>query len=210
MKNFLLPNLLADAINPTTIEAWRGTAPLPNFHSYESAVAKARIADSCLSKILVPLSLAEDSGASLDVAQELARESGAQIVLLHVVQLNIAGEERGIHRARLLDELSREAERQLSQLARSMGKHVKTETVACAGRPAGAILETSKRLGADAIVLGLRNYPRWLKWFHRQTASSVLRQADCLVCLVSPNHRQAAAIWRESFANTRQVILRAA
>src|SRR5208282_2758459 len=63
--------------------------------------------------ILVPLALSGSSYAALAIAKDLARESQAKLVLLHVVQLNIAGEERGIQRTRLLNELCRNAEFQL-------------------------------------------------------------------------------------------------
>ena len=43
--------------------------------------------------ILVPLTLIEDARAPLRLARSIAMKSEAKIILLHVVQLNIAGEE---------------------------------------------------------------------------------------------------------------------
>jgi hypothetical protein len=63
--------------------------------------------------ILVPLALSGSSHGALAIAKNLVCEFQVKLVLLHVVQLNIAGEERGIQRTRLLHELCRNAEFQL-------------------------------------------------------------------------------------------------
>jgi K+-sensing histidine kinase KdpD len=193
MKHLLLQTLMAARpVNLAMVDAARAVNRFSNFGRHENDAACVRTRAPESRKILVPLSLEGNAGASLAIAEELARESGAQMVLLHVVQLNIAGEERGIHRARLLEELCREAELELTRLARSLGGHVQTGVVVEAGRPADVIVETARRLGAGGIVLCLKTYPRWLKWFHRQTALRVARQAACTVCLVTPGRRPAA------------------
>ena len=135
--------------------------------------------------ILVPLALSGNSHAALATAKNLARESHARLVLLHVVQLNIAGEERGIQRTRLLHELCRNAEFQLQQLADCLGDQVTTEVLVCEGRPAEAIVEMARRLQADTIVMSTHGHRGWLKWLHRNTARNVMRQAPCTIRLVS-------------------------
>jgi nucleotide-binding universal stress UspA family protein len=142
--------------------------------------------------ILVPLTLSSSSHVALAIAKNLPRQSEARLVLLHVVQLNIAGEERGIQRARLLNELCRNAETQLRELANCMGDQVTTEILVCEGRPAEAIVETARRLQADTIVMCTHGYRGWLKWFHRNTALNVMRQAPCSTWLVVPGKRGAA------------------
>ncbi len=139
--------------------------------------------------ILVPLTLSDASHAALAIAGNLARESDAKVVLLHVVQLNIAGEERGIQRTRLTNELCRDAESQLRQLAGSVGDQVTTDVLVCEGRPAEAIVETATRLGADAIVMRTHGHRGWLKWLRRNTALKVMRRAPCKVWLVLPGKR---------------------
>ncbi len=134
--------------------------------------------------ILVPLTLSRGTQATLAIAKKLARESGAKLVLLHVVQLNIAGEERGIQRTRLLDELCRSAESQLQLLAQGLGGHATTEVLVCPGRPAEAIVDAAKRLQPDTVVLFKHGYRNWLRWLHRNTARAVMRQAPCRVCLI--------------------------
>jgi nucleotide-binding universal stress UspA family protein len=154
--------------------------------------------------ILVPLALSGDSRAALAVARQLAGESGAKLVLLHVVQLNIAGEERGIPRARLLQELCRDAGLQLQPLAASLGAPAAAEVLVCAGRPAEAIVETAGHLRADAIVMGTHGHRGWLKWLHRNTALNVRRRVPCIVWLVAPAREQAArpTRWRQAATGT--------
>ncbi len=136
--------------------------------------------------ILVPLALSGSSHAALATARNLACESQARLVLLHVVQLNIAGEERGIQRTRLLRELCRNAEFQLQQLADCRGGQVTAEILVCEGRPAEVIVETARRLQADTIVMCSHGHRGWLKWLHRNTALNVMRQTPCTMLLISP------------------------
>lgn len=139
--------------------------------------------------ILVPLALSGSSHGALAIARNLARESQARLVLLHVAQLNIAGEERGIQRTRLLNELCRNAEFQLQLLADCLCGQVAREILVCEGRPAEAIVETARRLQVDTIVMCMHGYRGWLKWLHRNTALNVMRQAPCKMLLISPGRR---------------------
>jgi nucleotide-binding universal stress UspA family protein len=162
---------------------------IPIFTRGENNGSQSEVLASSFKKILVPVTLSGSSAPGLGLARKLARESGAQLVLLHVVQLNIAGEERGIHRARLLSELCLAAELELMQLAASIADHVTTEIIVCEGRPAEAIVQTAGRVRADAIVMSVRHHHPWLKWLHRNTAFHVVRQAPCAVILVSMDKR---------------------
>jgi len=102
-------------------------------------------------KILVPVTLADGSRAAVAVAANLAKESGASLALLHAVQLSIAGEERGIPRTRLVNDLCREAEGQLRQLLEGVTLQTPTEIIVREGRPAQTIVESARRLAVDAI-----------------------------------------------------------
>ena len=133
--------------------------------------------------ILVPLALSGSSHGALAIAKNLVCEFQVKLVLLHVVQLNIAGEERGIQRTRLLHELCRNAEFQLQQLADCLGDQVVTEILVCEGRPAEAIVETARRLHADMIAMSTHGHRGWRKWLHRNTARNVMRQASCTIRL---------------------------
>jgi nucleotide-binding universal stress UspA family protein len=139
-----------------------------------------------LKKILVPVTLADGSRAAVAVAANLAEESGASLVLLHAVQPNIAGDERGVRRARFVNELCRDAEQRMRQLAASVRGQVPMEFVTCEGRPVDIILQEAHGLAADMIVMCTHGYRGWLAWLHRQTARQVLRRSFCPVWLISP------------------------
>jgi nucleotide-binding universal stress UspA family protein len=139
---------------------------------------------STLKKILVPLTLDGNSERTLALLRNLAATPGSKITLLHVVQLNIAGEERGIARARLLEDLRYAAELELRMLAALVGNDVETEVTVSAGRPADIIVKTAKQIQADTIVMCVHPHRRWLKWLHRETALNVARKAACDVVLV--------------------------
>lgn len=138
--------------------------------------------------ILVPLDVPHFSRACLDIAQNLARESGATLVLLHAVWLNIVGEERGIHRFRIIQEMCRHAESQLKELSEQMGPDIGTKVIVREGLSADAILETARHLQADAVIMQTHARRGWHKWFHRNTASKVIRQSPCPVWLVGQSN----------------------
>jgi nucleotide-binding universal stress UspA family protein len=134
--------------------------------------------------ILVPVTLSSPTQAALPVARNLALKSNAKLVLLHVVQLNIAGEERGIHRTRIVNELCVEAGRELHRLADGLGEQVAVEVLVSSGRPSETIVQTAGRLNADAVVMFSHGRRGWRRWLHRNTARMVAKQAPCDVWLV--------------------------
>jgi universal stress protein A len=136
--------------------------------------------------ILVPLTLSRGSFATLAIAKDLAEKFDARLVLLHVVNLNIAGEERGIPRGRIFENLCQNAENQLHRLAGCAADRATVETLVGVGRPADVIVESARRLGADSIVLRRHIHHPWLNWLHQNTARRVVRQAPCRVWLVTP------------------------
>jgi nucleotide-binding universal stress UspA family protein len=139
---------------------------------------------STFKKILVPLTLNGDPENSLALLRDLAATLGSKLTLLHVVELNIAGEECGIARARLLNELCRDAELELRLLATLIGEVAETDILVTVGRPAEVIVQTAERIEADTIVMRAHPHHRWLKWLHRKTALNVARKATCDVVLV--------------------------
>ena len=179
----------SDAENIPTILA--GTR-LAEWRSEGNDASKAQCRAFGSRKFLVPLTLSADSRVSLAVARKLARESGAQLVLMHAVQLSITGEERGIPRSQLLNELCHDSERQLREWASDIGENSDIEIVVREGRPAEAIVETARCLDVDAIVLCAHNRCGPLNWLRRNTAEHVARQAPCPVWQILPVLRAKA------------------
>jgi nucleotide-binding universal stress UspA family protein len=135
-------------------------------------------------KILVAISQSQESRAALAGALMMARASGGECFLLHAVELNIAGEEHGIAREKLLCELMGAAEWRLTDLARAWCAEVPFTVVVAEGPPADTILRTAQALGADAIVMGPRR-SEGFKWLRRDHARRVEREAPCPVHIVN-------------------------
>ena len=145
-------------------------------------------------RILVPVTLSAESCSALAIASDLAEKFGSSLILLHAVQLNIAGEERGIPRMHLMQQLCQDSEQQLRQWATNAGVAAGVECVVCEGRPADVIVEKANRLDVDVIVMGARGHSRWFRWMHRRTVLRVLRSAPCPVWLVSPGRQNEAIV----------------
>lgn len=152
-------------------------------------------------RILLPLDLRDELGAVGPVAASMARKSGAQLVLLHAVHVNVAGEERGIQRTRLVKELCAEAQAKLLRVANAIAPGQETEIVIGLGAAGELILDAARRLNIDAIVMQARPKSRWTQWLHRNTTRKVARRAECTVWLVSTD--------AETLATTVTVIHRA-
>lgn len=145
---------------------------------------------------LMPIHQEEPSPVLLGQAVRLAQESAGTLLLMQAVQLNIAGEERGIRRLSLLEELLHEAERRLMRLAESLRPRVPTDVVVCEGAPAKAIVEMAGTTGADAIVLqrpARRGWLGWRGWLRHDSIRSVVRQAPCAVYLIGQSEDGVAA-----------------
>jgi nucleotide-binding universal stress UspA family protein len=135
--------------------------------------------------LLVPLSLSKNSPATLATANTLAFQTRSRLVLLHAVELNIAGEEHGFPRTELLNDMCLDAESRLNELIADSGLLVPAKILVCAGRPADVIVETARRLNADAIVMQTGRTSFWSRWFHRNTALNVANRARCKMWLVA-------------------------
>ena len=139
-----------------------------------------------LNKILVPLTLLEDSHAVLPVARKLAQDTGATMVLLHVVEPVMAGEYRGGVGGDWPGQLREGANILLNLIAAKIRSQVPVEVVVCEGQPAAAIMRQVEKHEAEVIVMCSHGDRGWSKWLHRNTALQVMKEAPCAVCLVCP------------------------
>ena len=139
-----------------------------------------------MKRILVPLTLLSSSHAAIPIALRLARESGATVVFMHVIQPTVIEEENEVSRGDLLARLRRDAKIQLNQLADTIRPQITTEIAVCEGHPAEMIVKQAGLLAAEMIVMCSHGYRGWLKWLHRNTALYVLKYAPCPVWSLSP------------------------
>jgi len=135
-------------------------------------------------RILLPLDIRKCPFEVFSVVNDLAKQSGVTVTLLHVVSLNIAAPEKGVY-----EQLGREAHRHLERLARGcLRPGVTTITRVRFGKPAEEILVEAADGKADLIVLasGLPSF--WSRLFARlvpRVVERVIREASCGVFLTT-------------------------
>ena len=142
-------------------------------------------------KILAAIDGSGHAWKALDLAADMAKQSGAQLIVLHVVpyepmsealrafadaeDMPVEEEEGRYHYARTLgDHLTRSAEAR----ARDKGlRDVVGRTVE--GKPAGQILEVASSEGVDMIVMGSRGLSDARAIFLGSVSHNVANHAAC-------------------------------
>jgi len=145
-----------------------------------------RLAESVsIQRILVPVDFSACSVEALRHASALAKQFEAVIDVVHVVQLNIAGEEAGVPRTALIRQLSDAARQNLSKLIEILWAGEIMATVAIQeGRPADVIVQEARARNSDLIIIGTHKKQGRLRLFRRNTAARVIRRAPCPVLVV--------------------------
>jgi nucleotide-binding universal stress UspA family protein len=128
-------------------------------------------------KILVPTDFSERSQHAFQVASALARDSGAKMVVLHVVPLPALM--YGPPPESYLDHLREE----LKQI-RPPDPNICVEHVLTEGNAAPAILRTARELTCDAIVMGTHGRTGADRLLMGSVAEEVVRKASCPVVAV--------------------------
>jgi universal stress protein A len=131
-----------------------------------------------LKNILVPIDFTESSLRSVRYASFLADQFACTIFLVHVVHLNIAGEERGVPLTGLLDEMKSAAEWALQEIASSLGAAT-TRVVVRVGSPADQILLEAAESDIDLIVLGRHPRKGILDLFSPSVGKRIISGAPC-------------------------------
>jgi nucleotide-binding universal stress UspA family protein len=143
-------------------------------------------------RILVPVDFSASTVETLRYAKAFAEQFKAVIDVLHVVQLNIADEERGVPRTALIRRLREAARQGLCKLIEILWSGEIMATVAIQeGRPADAIIQEARARNSDLIIIGIHEKPALLRLLPHNTAARVIRGAPCPVLVVSIAHGRA-------------------
>ncbi len=142
-------------------------------------------------KILVPLDGSEVAAQALPLAEGVATQSAATLVLLEAVQdlryevrmapnfqFSRPNEEQ---RQYLVDHATRWLERQAETLQH---KHIPTEIVVELGDAADKIVDYAAHHGVDLIIMSTHGRTGLARWAYGSVASKVLAAAPCAVLLV--------------------------
>ena len=148
--------------------------------------------------ILVATDFSECAGAAFKVAKSLARQFGAKIVLLHVIQQRVVArvaEHLNVEPDSLLPAFREEAQQNLDEFLKECCRdYLEVTSMVTVGIPFQEIAVVARDLAADLIVMG--GYGRSGRGpieevFFGSTAEKVVRLLPCPVLCV-PLESQAA------------------
>lgn len=132
-----------------------------------------------LKTILVPTDFSELSAKAMRHAEQMARGSGAKLVVLHVDPPLLAF-------AKDSHDPTAHVERLRKQLNEIRPANVAVEHRLLEGFAADSILQTAHDLKADLIVIGTHGRTGVAQAFLGSVAQSVLRGAHCPVLTINP------------------------
>lgn len=131
-------------------------------------------------KIVCPTDFSEGSFRALAAASELAVLFGAEIHLVHIIELLPPTTEPGLPLPQ--EELHEEAEEELRKIAETLtAKGVRTQTAVGDGDAATEIVRMAEELGADLIVIATHGNTGWRHLAFGSVTEKVVRLAACPV-----------------------------
>ena len=147
-----------------------------------------------LRRILVPIDFSEHSKKALHYAVAFARTHGAQLVLLHVLELPLYPVSFGVGPATIppvSEDLRQAVNRHLETLRLDdVPSEIGSEALVREGRPFFEICVCAREVNADLIVIGTHGYSGVKHVLLGSTAEKVVRKAPCPVLTVRPEERE--------------------
>ena len=145
-------------------------------------------------RILVPVDESRPSQNSLAVAAGLARETGAEVILTHVVQMRWSQDEPELKATYgdIVDDYRQAGEETLRRTAESevfSGLDVDTELL-FGNSPARELLNLAKEREVDAIVMGSRGRGGFGSMILGSVSQRVIHDATVPVIIVPPHLAQ--------------------
>ena len=141
-----------------------------------------------LTKILVPVDFSDESKKSVHYAVALARQFGASIVLLHVMEPVVYPSDVGYGPVVVQAPNNRAIKKARARLTalgkKQVGDKILAETVVLTGSSWYEITEAAKALEIDLIVIGTHGYTGLDHALMGSTAEKVVRHAPCPVFVV--------------------------
>lgn len=145
-----------------------------------------------LKEILLPLDGSARARQVLPLAVELATKAEAEIVLLHaidpLVEAYPSARSLGMsvaHPDRLLEDVVRDAEHHLDEIANGMATEgLSITTMSLIGYPAEAIVDEAERRHADLIVMTTHGYSGLRRWALGSVADKVLHNTRTPLLLI--------------------------
>jgi nucleotide-binding universal stress UspA family protein len=142
-------------------------------------------------KILIPVDFSEVSIRSLEHGLEIARATGASVVLLTVVDTSFPYPDLFSFEDPKSDYFRVMRERALERMGEWLGelpeaKAVKVERVVTRGRPAVEIPAIAEEVGAELMIVARHGSSGLRHAFMGNTTESVVRSSPCPVLVLPP------------------------
>ena len=139
-----------------------------------------------IKKILVPIDFSECSKKALRYAIAVARQFGAELLCLHVVEIPFGAGEAGIvvEMQRYRNKLQSEGQRSLAEMVRAEAREVTAKPLMRSGAPHQEITLAAGELKADLIVISTHGRTGLGRFFLGGTTERVVRHAPCPVLVV--------------------------
>ncbi len=141
-------------------------------------------------RICCPIDFSDASRAAMEVAADLARRTGAELVLLHAYPIPGYTFPDGsvVASPKMMQDLADQAERHLEEwrieAARIAGGRVTTHKAV--GEPAAEIVSFARSAGSDLVVVGTHGRTGLEHALMGSVAERVVRRAHCPVLTVRP------------------------
>lgn len=143
-----------------------------------------------LNKILVPVDFSECSNKAVQYAETMAKQFGAELILLHVVEEYLPTSELVLlDTTALLREVRDTAKRDVTKLRDQLDPHLKAAAEVRSGTPYNEIVRTAKQLDADLIIMSTHGRTGFAHTFMGSTTERVVRHAACPVLVVRERER---------------------
>ena len=138
-----------------------------------------------MKKVLVPTDFSESARHALTYGVSFAREYGAELVLLHVVEnitVGYASDLFPVPMAEVFQEISGYARAELAKLAaEARQRELPVTELVVQGKPSAEIIRYAGENGVDMIVLGTHGKGMLDQALFGSTAERVIRKAPCPV-----------------------------
>lgn len=146
--------------------------------------------------ILTPVDFSAATRGVLAATVELARATGARVVLFHATQYPIITTDYGLTADVLQQTMTlndKAARSQIAHLEKSIAdKGVPVSTRLASGFAAGGIVEAARKLRASYIVLGSHGHTAFYDLLVGSTTHAVLKKAPCPVLVVPAARKRDA------------------
>jgi nucleotide-binding universal stress UspA family protein len=156
-----------------------------------------------LQQILVPVDFTECTEKALAYAVPFARQFGAELTLLHVIEpAYLPATEMGLI---VPVEGPDEAGEQLAKLQRRLADQVRCRTLVKSGTAESEIIGVARELNVDLIVLSTHGRSGMERLLMGSTVEKVMRRACCPIFVVRPHEHDFVAEQGNGWSETDEL-----